>query len=91
MHLFVFCIFKKAHNIWINPKINQLIYKCDYTHKLAIRTKNEQYWKQYRSLRNHVTYTIRKAKYGYYKHKIDSLLETRNKCGSSFSPITFLT
>ena len=41
-------------------------------HKLAIRTKNEQHWKQYRSLRNHVTYIIRKAKYEYYKHKIDS-------------------
>ena len=54
---------------------------------MAIQTKNEQHWKQYRSLRNHITYTMRKAKYEYYKHEKDSSVRNPKKMWNTLKQV----
>ena len=55
---------------WITREILDLIYKRDYTHKIALRTNDRESWKHYRSLRNNVTSMIRKAKSSFYTTQI---------------------
>ena len=59
-------------NSWISDDIIKLIYKRNYFHKVAIRSKNEYLWKKYRLLRNKITQAVRQAKTDYYKTKISS-------------------
>ena len=64
---------KTASNPWITKDILMLIYKRDFLHKRAIRNHDHQTLQRYRTLRNKVTSTIRKAKFNYYSHQINKL------------------
>ena len=43
---------KKRSNPWITPDVVKLMYKRDYVHAKAVRTKSDILFDQYRSLRN---------------------------------------
>ena len=61
---------KNRSNPWLTPKILELIYKRDYTHRTSIRLKNSDMMAEYKHLRNEVVNNIRKSQQDYYKQKI---------------------
>ena len=61
---------KNRPNPWLTPKILELIYKRDYTHRKAIKLKNSDMMAEYRHLRNEVVSNIRKYQQDYHKKKI---------------------
>ena len=67
-HLQKFTV-KPKSNPWISTEILKLIYTRDHLHKVAISLNSEIAWADYRSFRNKVTATIRKAKSSFYTSK----------------------
>ena len=61
---------KNRPNPWLTPKILELIYKRDYTHRKAIKLKNSKMMAEYKHLRNEVVSNIRKSQQDYCKKKI---------------------
>ena len=61
---------KNRPNPWVTPKILELIYKRDYTHRKAIKLKNSDMMAEYKHLRNEAVSNIRKFQHNYYKKKI---------------------
>jgi hypothetical protein len=61
---------KNRSNPWITPDIVKMIYKRNYYHKKAVSSKNEtcanEYWVEYKKLRNSITKNIRAAKLKHY-------------------------
>ena len=60
--------YKKRRVPWMNAEIKELMWQCDQTHRIAIKTKDEQLFQLYKCIRNNVTSELRKAKkeYLYY-------------------------
>ena len=67
---------KNRRNKWITPDVVQLIYKRDYLHSKAIKSndvcRQNEFWKSYRNMRNHVTKTIKKLKLQHYNNITDN-------------------
>ena len=64
---------KKVKNTqppWISEFIFDLMKKRDKVKSKAKRNQREEDWKEYRQLRNKVTFEIKKAKKKYYTEKI---------------------
>ena len=54
----------------MDKDILQLIYKRDYLHNIYLKSKSDQHYLQYQSLRNQVTAVIRNKKREFYHNKI---------------------
>lgn len=63
---------RKTHSPWLNENIFGLMKDRDKMKSKAKNKKEEIYWKQYRHLRNKVTFEIRRAKKKYYMEKLGS-------------------
>ena len=50
--------------------MKNLMMKCDYYHKKAVKTNKEVYWSNYRRLRNALTGKLQKEKSTYYSTKL---------------------
>ena len=61
---------KKKHSPWMNAFIFDLMKQRDKIKKKAKSNQLDDYWKQYRKMRNKVTLEITKAKKRYYTEKI---------------------
>ena len=59
---------KKRFKPWVTHDIIQMMYKRDYLKKLAIKTGCQIKWNEYRSVRNKITFMIKKGKKEYF-HK----------------------
>ena len=59
-------------NFWINNEIKSMIYRRDYLHRSAIRSKSETDWNLYKKMRNIVSLTIRNVKKSYYFNQINT-------------------
>ena len=58
---------KSRYCPWISTDIIKLMYARDHAHKVAARGDDNDLWLQYRTLRNKVTATVRKAKSDYFQ------------------------
>ena len=70
---------KEWSNPWMTNDILALIYKRDYTHRMAVGLGSSDKMNEYKKLRNLVISTIRNSQQSYYKKTI-----TANK-----HPLTF--
>ena len=61
---------RSRSNPWITDNIRHLMYRRDHVRQLAIKHKCSVLHEEYRSLRNQVTYSIRKAKKLYFSNNI---------------------
>jgi exonuclease III len=63
---------KNRSNPWITHDIIKLIYQREYFHKKALKSNDEkeknEYWSEYKKIRNLVTKTIRNAKFDFYNN-----------------------
>jgi len=66
---------KQNHKPWVTYDIVALMHRRDYVHKLAVRSKNNEDWEEYKRLRNLVTQRIRDAKRNYFHQ---SFYQNRN-------------
>ena len=67
---------RKKYSPWLNESIYELMKQRDNIKRRAIRQKSEYLWKEYKKLRNKVTFVIRKTKRQYY---VDKLAECPGK------------
>ena len=67
---------RKKYSPWLNESIFELMKQRDNIKRRAIRQKSEYLWKEYKKLRNKVTFVIRKTKRQYY---VDKLAECPGK------------
>jgi hypothetical protein len=62
---------KERHNPWITPQVVNMMYKRDYLHSQANKTKNPNLWNDYKELRNSITKKIKLLKKEYYSSLTD--------------------
>ena len=59
-------------NFWLNNEIKSMIYRRDYLHRSAIRSKSETDWNLYKKMCNMLSLTIRNVKKSYYFNQINT-------------------
>ena len=61
---------RKSKSAWLNESIFEFMKKRDLAKRKAIKTQNNNDWKDYRVLKNKVTALIKKAKRNYYTEQL---------------------
>jgi hypothetical protein len=73
------CRVRTRHNPWITHEVIKLMYKRDYLHNKATKSKDDQIWSDYKKIRNLVNRTIQKNKHDYYSSVIDNHKENTKR------------
>ena len=74
---------KKGNVPWFNKTVKNKLFQRDHLKRKAIKTKNENDWKLYKSFRNAANIALRNAKREYYAAKFlnKTCVKTQNMRG----------